>query len=297
MLIMSYGGGGVTEYSIIKGLEASLTNLFDSIELDSGATIFNSDQPMLNRGIASGYDPKYKMGLMTFKFTKDDGTGFLIDQSITIGLNKTLDKFIGWYDFCPGIWVHHAGQLLAIPTMSSQFKIGHTYVFGEQVSQDNINYVCILGFTASNNGQKPLVNSTNFKQINSGKQIFVSWRGKIGQFFGKVYNHLLQFVVNKDNYDGKVVDTIEVNSSTLNYDKMRFSVDSDSVIESTVGNKNYKYFDGSWQSSVPLAGRIRLADNYLLIEGIVENFDTDPSVSLNKQKSITSVKATYRIKK
>lgn len=295
MLMMSYGAEGVQEYSIIKGLESELYALFTDIENDPSPNIFDSDQPLLNRGIAGGYDPKYKMGFMTFNFSKNNN-GVLEDRSITLGLNKMLDKFIGWYNFTPGIWAHHGGNTLSVPVIINPFAIGYAYEFGEIVSDNFKNYICIVPFTSTNNNERPSLNTANFKQLHKSSEIFVHWRGKTGQFYGKVYDNSLEIVVNKDNYDAKAIDTLEFNGSPVNYDTMQFTSDQGSVSEFTLNSRNYKYFDSNWNFNVPLINRQRFVDNYLIIKGIVKNYSTDPTISLDKEKVLLSVKSIYRMK-
>lgn len=295
MLMMSYGAEGVQEYSIIKGLESELYAMFTDIETDPSPNIFDSDQPLLNRGIAGGYDPKYKMGFMTFNFSKNNN-GVLEDRSITLGLNKMLDKFIGWYNFTPGIWAHHGGNTLSVPVIINPFAIGYTYEFGEIVSDNFKNYICIVSFTAVNNNERPSLNTLNFKQLHKSSEIFVHWRGKTGQFYGKVYDNSLEIVVNKDNYDAKAIDNLEFNGSPTNYDIIEFQTDQGSVTETTLNSRNYKFFDSSWNFNVPLINRQRFVDNYLIIKGTVKNYSTDPTISLDKEKVLLSVKSIYRMK-
>ena len=107
MMVLSYNGE-TAELDRLKEIDIEIKNIFDAIDGIPGTTIFNSDQPILGRGISAGYDYRFGMGFITFKFMNANES----KGDLTLGLNKDLNKFVGWYSFAPGIWFQNNGHLL-----------------------------------------------------------------------------------------------------------------------------------------------------------------------------------------
>lgn len=294
-------GGEKNSLSVVKGLDAYFQNVFEAYEDETGSTIFNSDNPMQGYGILSYYDPRFKLGLMTFKINNLQGSKNT-EADFTIAFNRHLDKYIGFMSFTPSHMVHYGNYLLMSKSVRHTIQNSTAYAVGDPIQDSGTfeNYVCIVAFTSGSPATQPSSDPTHWSIMNSVRNIHVAWRNDICKFFGVVYPASLTYVAKSPDLTNICVDNIEVagNDTRLTdvYIENRNESASDTTIRTT--NRNYRYFDGSWWFNLPLTSkRIRLADHYLQVKLQIKNYTgTSITSALNTVKRIMYVKNFLRRK-
>ena len=158
-------GGGIDKTNLVEGIDAYLATIFDEIEAEASPNIFDSDNPITGKGIASVYDSRFQMGLMTFKYSITI-SGRTIERDFSLGFSKELSKYIGFFSFTPGIWVEHNGLLLANKIVRPTILNSTAYIVGDELYDATVlnggNYVCIAAYTSANPAIIPSLDTTNW---------------------------------------------------------------------------------------------------------------------------------------
>lgn len=308
---------GFKEISLAKGLQAFFNNEFNEGD-DTSLTptdIYNTNNytkpelPLMGYGIVGVYDPRYKMSYLTFKYADDK----LIDleneiisitaKDFTIGYSHVANAIVGFYDFTPGIWHNHNDLVLSSNNSKNYVYYGAgmdqtTFNVGDVIKVTDPNnlkdgeYVCIQSVTIdtyppTNPSLNPLFDNTHWTFINKESEIYVqTFNTEYCKFYGKVYDHEIEVIVNPKVEGGVSFLKIQQKSNDNNYDSIYCSTDnqtaSDVNIRST--DRNYRYIDKSWFSSLPLPSNGRLTDHYVKIKFVLKNYITNPTIAKNKNK-------------
>lgn len=291
-------GDGVNPYSTVKGKEAFFATFLDDVETEASPNIFDSDQPMVGRGIVSVYDSRFKMGLMTFKYNKTVA-GVITERDFTIGFSKKLDKYIGSFSFAPGFWIEHNGHLLSTKIVRKMIANSTAYNVGDEL-YDGGNYICILAYTSAASAIAPSADGFHWVSGSLIKNLFVSWRGDICKFYGKVHESYISAVIRSPGRDKICIDNVEVEGNetpfTDVYVSNKYQTGQDLNISTT--NRNYSYIDGSWRFNLPFTSKgARLSDSFIQIKMRVKNYTGDAiTTSNNLVKRIFSIKSFLRKK-
>lgn len=294
---MSYGGA-IDKVAMVEGLSAFFNTVFDNAESESSPNIFDSDNPILGYGICSVYDSRFRAGFMTFKYSRTVDER-VVQQDFTIGFSKNLDKYVGFFNFIPGVRIEHNGMLLSVKVSRELIGSNKEYFLGDDLTYNGINYVNIVGYTTGAVAANELqTNGTNWDAASNINDVYVSWRGDICKFHGIVYPFYIEAVLKDASLDNISVDNLEVAGNETNFTDVFIENGDGAASDENIstGNKNYKYFDGSWRFNLPLKNRrMRLTDHYLKVKMQVKNFLGDDIVtSLNQVKRLFYVKQSYR---
>ena len=302
-LVMTVGGG-IQEVSFIKGLRTFFNNpqLFYASQLDNTYELQNNDTPLMGIGISGVYDPNYKMTYMNFKWVEGEDDEPKYWKNLTVGYHHSRNVFVGFFDLKGAVWQNHNNLVVANKDIQSDLIVADTqYLIGSNVTKNNIEYVCIKDFTTSvpvaANQQPDYVGSiywTKTTQSNETHLLFSTTN--FAKFFGQVYNHDIELVINPKTGKPFSVDNLRQKSNEYNYDTIECTIDDDNVAEST-NNKWYRYIDKSWNSSVPLGSKGRLVDFYLKVKLTFKNYTTNPTNSRNLQKLFEYITSVFREKK
>jgi hypothetical protein len=302
-LVMTVGGG-IQEVSFIKGLRTFFNNpqLFYASQLDNTYELQNNDTPLMGIGISGVYDPNYKMTYMNFKWVEGEDDEPKYWKNLTVGYHHSRNVFVGFFDLKGAVWQNHNNLVVANKDIQSDLIVADTqYLIGSNVTKNNIEYVCIKEFTTSvpvaANQQPDYVGSiywTKTTQSNETHLLFSTTN--FAKFFGQVYNHDIELVINPKTGKPFSVDNLRQKSNEYNYDTIECTTDDDNVAEST-NNKWYRYIDKSWNSSVPLGSKGRLVDFYLKVKLTFKNYTTNPTNSRNLQKVFEFITSVFREKR
>lgn len=298
VLRMSFGGGKQI-LSEVKGMDAFFQVLFDDIEAEAGETIFNSDNPLTGKGIISCYDSRFKLGLMVFKYTRTI-SGKEYEQDFAIGFSKNLDKYVGFFNIRPNHIISHNGNFLMTKQIRTGVDASTAYGIGDELidGTNGFNYVCILPYTSPALKQEPNADSTHWALSSKSNQVYVSWRGDICKFFGIVYPWSITSILQGEHL---AVDGVEVGGNNTWFSDVFIENGSGLASDETiaVSNRNYEYFDGSWQFSLPLKNKLsKLVDNYLQVKLQTKNYSgTSITTSLNLVKRVFYIKQIGRNRK
>jgi hypothetical protein len=196
--------------SIMKGIDSFFKQIPASFEL--------SDNPMFGYGCHGGYDPLSRILFYTFFI---DGS-----TSYTIGINSTIGKFCGMYNFYPKSYITYIEKLLQLEGARTSF-----YVHGV-----NSSYGLFFGV------QKVSSLSIIIKEDSNTAKIFDTFEfiGNDKIFTRIGYDNSLQSIIeNVASYDG---------SGNL-----------------TLLNRNYEFKKKRWFGNFPKVSRERLSDGYLKV--------------------------------
>lgn len=295
--------GATQEISLIKGLQSFFNSVFENQYLPNA--ILSTDTPLVGIGICGTYDPQFKTTFLTFKNYDTNRLGY-VNYDFTVAYNHTKNVIVGFFDFNPAIWHSHNRYLLSAKNISG--PIIHTstqYNIGNELSSYSFalagEYICIYPFLSSSPVQPFETPGTSvmWQKMYGSNDIWTHWTGDLSKFYGRVYPMELEVIVNPNAGHPMTVDNLEIKSSQVNWDTITFSTDVDTAQDVNLanGNRNYRYFDGSWWSNVPYGLKGRLVDNYQRIRFAVKNFAVNPTVSLNKQKLVTFINSVFRIKR
>lgn len=300
MLRMSFDG---RKANFVEGNETLFANLFDNVETEASPSIFDSDNAFNGNGIWSVYDGDRELAYTIFKFNSTNaGTGRVTEQDVAMVFSKNIDKFLGKSSFTPGLAVYHDGYLLASKKARQIIVASESYAAGDEVYDSTATfegtYVCILAYTDAGAAAKPNTLSSNWVRTSGTNEIFVSWRGSICKFFGIVYESYLDIIIKSDGTK-IAVDSSEANGNNTPFSDVYVSNSSQSGSDLNIytGNRNYRYYDGSWWFTLPRAtNRGRLFDSWLRLKMRVKNYVTNPTIAIDAAKRIVSIKSKIRQK-
>lgn len=319
----------VQEISLASGLQAYFNNQFNEGD-DTNLTpsnIYNTNNysmpevPLLGYGIVGVYDPRYKMSYLTFKYADDE----LIDleeeivsitaKDFTIGYSHLLDAIIGFYDFTPGIWHNHNDLVLSANNSKNYVYYGAgmpttTFNIGDVVKVDNDDflnefwgeYVCIKQVTIESYLFDDVLEpaypgSIYWVKINAENEIYLqTFNTDYCKFYGKVYDHEVEVIVNPKADQAFSVLRIQQKSNDTNYTSVYFSTDNQTAQDTNIpsNSKTYRYIDKSYYSSAPLPRNGgRLTDHYVKIKFVLKNYLTNPTIAKNKNKIFQFLKTWF----
>lgn len=323
--LLTMVGNNPTEISLTKGLQVFFNN-----EFNEGATpyiygIYNTNDsykpeiPLLGFGITSVYDPKFKMTYVTFKYQKNNvgrfGEVFQKEsKDFTVGYSHVLNAVVGFYDHNPAIWHNHNDLLLSANNPKFTRFLGDgmqppvSFIIGDVVALSGKEYVCIkeisyvVDYSSIPANELPdYPESIYWKKINSQNQIYIQTFGAdICKFYGKVFNHELEVIVNPKTDIAKTLQNIQMKAVGPNFTDIYCGTDTQTSqdVNITSTNRNYKYTQGAWFSSVPVPSRNgKLTDYYFKIKFVFKNYVTDPTVSKNVQKISQWLKSMFATKR
>lgn len=328
-LMVMTTGGGVQEISLAKGLQVFFNNEFNEGDIFLSDGIYNTNNnsipeiPLLGYGIVGVYDPRYKMSYLTFKYSKDT----LIDleseivtreaKDFTIGYSHVLNAIIGFYDFTPAIWHNHNDLVLSSNNSKNRVYYGSnmpetSFVVGDTVSintntipNTNGEYVCIAPVTIDMyppsvaNKAPDYSGSIYFVKTNEQNEVYLqTFNTEYLKFYGQVYNHELEIIVNPKTELAITPQNIQVKGNSVNYTDVYCDTDAQSSSDLNIAstNRNYRFIDGAWFSSLPLPRNGRLTDYYTKIKYVYKGYISNPTVSKNVNKFVTWIK-TFLIQK
>lgn len=308
--VISFGfGGSVEDTSVLKGMQTFFQNAFTSAQINP-STIYNVDQPLLGNGVVGVYDPIKKTAYLTFKFSslnQMSATGredFLLPQDFTIGIASQISKFIGFFSFTPLIYTEINSRVYAVNAVREALDINTVYDIGYEISKNGDTYVNIFGFATGNAivaPQEPdFAGSLYWRKTSSDNEIVRMFTGEICKFFGIVYPHYIDIVVNPQISGQKSFDHAETYGNEIKYSDVICSTSNQSAsdLNITATNKNYRYYDGKWNFSYPLYNKkARLTDEYMIVRLQMKNWITNIYTSLNVQKRIVYLKTIFRFRK
>jgi len=312
--VLDLNGGGIIEVSQVNGLKGYFDELFLEVlgNTSPTANVVNSqtfaatsDRPLLNVGITSAYDPKFKMTYVTIKFYTREVVPTdkvsNIAKDITIGYYHPRKMFVGLFDWTPAISHTHNQTLFSVknPQMKTRYygvdMASTAFEVGDIVKYLNSEYICIADVTIASYpgtaGQIPdAVASAYWYKINQTNEIWAHNQPKLlGQnpapdylyssFFGQVVDGEVWVPVLADTDNAVSVLNIEQHGNNENvtsiYTETGYDSASDINISST--NRFYKWVYDRICSSLPLSSKgVRLTDAYLLIKFVKKNWSTVP---------------------
>jgi len=226
-----------------------------------------------------------------------------------------LNAFVSFYDHCPAIWHNHNDLVLsannpkATVTYDSHTPDLTDYFVGDTVSIDGLEYLCIKDVTIPTwpgtltpvTGKNPLAPSSQYwVAINKENEIYIQTFGAdLCKFYGKVWDFEHEIIVNPKSDVAITPQSIQVKAIGPNATSVYCSTDnqSSSDVDITSTNRNYRFTDGSWFSSLPLGTDGRLTDYYTKIKFVFKNYVTDPTVSKNTQKVTQWIRTVFMVKR
>lgn len=327
MCIMG-SGGGIQEISLTKGLQSFFNNQFNEGDITAltASQIYNTNNsdtfkelPLMGYGIVGVYDPRYKMSYLTFKYIKDaivdleDELVTLEAKDFTVGYSHVLNVIVGFYDFTPGIYHNHNDLVLSAnnsknyvyygPGMPpTTFNVGDVVRVNDTVANGSHGeYVCIktvtmAGYPTSSVFNPAYPGSLYWTKINNESEIYLqTFNAEYCKFYGKVYDHELEIIVNPRTEGAVSFLNVQMKGSDLNYTSVYCDTDdqssSDISISST--NRNYRYVNKSWLFSLPLSSKGRLKDHYVKVKYVLKNYVTNPTTAINTNKIVQFIKTWF----
>jgi hypothetical protein len=317
-------GSRPQEMSLVKGLQVFFNNEFNEGNINypsSYSAIYNTNNlsvpevPLMGYGIVGCYDPRFKMTYMTFKYVKQDFIGeseqSYVNKDFTIGYNHVLNAFVSFYDNCPAIWHNHNDLVLTANNSKNTKPYNSdmpptTFVIGDTVFVDNVEYICINevyipSYPPASTKDPEYVGSIYWLAINSENQIYLQTFGAdLCKFYGKVWDFEQEIVVNAKTDMAVTAQNIQVKTIGPNATSVYCDTDNQSSSDLNISstNRNYRFIDGAWFSSLPLDKlRGRLTDYYVKIKFVHKNYLTNPTVSKNTQKVTQWLKTMFVTKR
>lgn len=261
---------GLSYESIKKGKKKFMNSL--------NRELANYDNPVMGKGIAGGWDPKYKCFYMNFRdYTTAGITRNVLDQCCAF--DTILDNFIGEHTIHCGMFMNTADMMFTARSDKYPALIhGQVYVPGNIAydSADGFNYICILGLTY-NAATHPAADATHWTPLYSGKNIWVHQGGNAGKFFGLVYPSILEYVNCITSDSAKVYDNQRFICNSFMFNNLLYSNSWQSFSEDIVDrnnnllNKDFEMRDRIWIGSYPFTNSGRLVDTYVRVRGTYEN--------------------------
>lgn len=319
-------GSKPEEISLVKGLQVFFNSEFNEGR-NTTNRIYNTndltilEKPLLGYGIVGVYDPQFKMTYLTFKFdyklyaSATDDLDSVITKDFTLGYSHILNAIVAFYDNCPAIWHNHNDLVLSsnngkfTQEYGDEMPVNTSFIVGGTVKVLDTEYLCILPVTIASypgtltpvTGTNPLAPSSQYwVAINKQNEVYLNNVGEICKFYGKSWDHLLEVVVNAKSDVAVTPQNIQFKTIGSNWTSLVATTDnqaaSDLNISST--NRNYRYIDKAWFSSLPLDGlKGRLTDYYVKITFTFKNYVTDPRTSKNIQKVSQFLKTFFVTRK
>jgi hypothetical protein len=285
--------------SELRGMDAFLQNLFTEVEAEAGDTIFNSDNPLTGKGIISCYDSRFKLGLMVFKYFITVGDK-IIERDFGIGFSKNLDKYVSFFNLKPNHMISHNGHFLMTREVRTFILSSTSYnLFDELYDTTTLEqYVCILSYTSAFIPFDVASDPTHWVLASKLNNVHVGWRGDICKFFGIVYPWNITPVLQGDHL---AADAVEVAGNNTRYSDVFIENEEGSASDEGIsaGNKNYEYYDGNWNFSLPLKNKkSKLVGNYLKVKLQTKNYVGNAvTTSLNLVKRVFYIKEITRKRK
>jgi len=308
------------EMSMIKGLQVFFNSEFNEGNITSGYKIYNTNDlsveeaPLLGHGIVGTYDPTFKMTYLTFKYENKDNTAGVISEinrDFTLGYNHILNAFVTFTDCTPAIWHNHNDLVVSAnnPKNTKAYNASMastSFVVGDTVKVANVEYICIKNVTIASypgtltptTGTNPLAPSSNsWVAINKTNEIYLqNFGAELCKFFGKVWDFEQEVVVNFKTDMAVTPQNIQVKTIGANATSIYFDTTSQSASDFDISstNRNYRFIDESWFSSVALDRlKGRLTDYYVKIKFVHKNYVTNPTVAKNTQRVVQWLKTFF----
>jgi hypothetical protein len=134
-------------------------------------------------------------------------------------------------------------------------------------------------------------------KINAENEIYLqTFNTDYCKFYGKVYDHEVEVIVNPKADQAFSVLRIQQKSNDNNYTSVYFSTDDQSAQDTNIpsNSKTYRYIDKSYYSSAPLPRTGgRLTDHYVKIKFVLKNYLTNPTIAKNKNKIFQFLKTWF----
>jgi len=320
-------GSKPEEMSMIKGLQVYFNNEFNEGNVTfptAFSKIYNTNNliipelPLLGYGIVGTYDPRFKMTYLTFKYNANNagftGEGLfetIVNKDFTLGYNHILNAFVSFYNFCPAVWHNHNDLLLSVnnPKSTKAYNLAMpptTFVIGDTVMYNGLEYICIkeviIAVYPGTSGQEPdFPGSIYWLAINKENEIYLQTFGaELCKYYGKVWDHEIEMVIPFKTTNAVTPKNIQMKAMGPNWTSLYAFTDDqqsqDVNISST--NRNYRWIDKSWFSSLPLPKKNgRLTDYYVRLIFSYKNYTTNPTVAKNIQKVSQFLKTFFDIRK
>lgn len=197
-------GGGIIELSTIKGLIAFFAN-------GVHGNVITHDNPVNKMGISAAYDSRFREVLMTFKgvshFNPNSPFEQLADTHFTIGFNNLYKYFSALYSFVPGTMIEFNNRFLSPFEGFAPSIVGNTsYVVGNEVSENDDNYVNILSYTTPPVPIQPASDTTHWIRGSTSQDVYMHNIGDVAKFYGIVRDNYVRLVVNANRGIPKIFD-------------------------------------------------------------------------------------------
>ena len=303
-------GSKPEEMSMIKGMQVFFNNQFNEGNVGypgQGGAIYNtnnldvSEIPLMGYGIVGCYDPIFKMTYLTFKYDEYNLAAGPIETRVsrdfTLGYNHVLNAFVSFFDNCPAIWHNHNDLVLTANNGKftkpyNIFMPSTDFVIGDTVSENGIEYICIKDVTiTSYPGAATKIpsypSSIYWLAINTQNEIYLqNFGADLCKFYGKLWSHEIEVVVNAKSDVAVSPQNIQFKTVGPNWTDIECSTEDQTSQDQNISatNRNYRWIDKSWFSSLPLPTNGRLTDYYVKIKFTFKNYVTSPTTAKNTQK-------------
>jgi hypothetical protein len=128
LLVSLNNGMKFSQESIVKGIDSYLVNTVPN-------NIDSFDNPTLDYGVISGYDPREKMVYITFRMNGFDET---------VGINIKSNKFVGFFDFQPRLYFSFRDYMYAVINNSKTIHQHGTGTIGSYHGVTKDRYFTII---------------------------------------------------------------------------------------------------------------------------------------------------------
>lgn len=281
-------GTEIIPLSILEGMHSFFNNTV------VGPDIASNDNPVAGKGIAGGYEPRFKRVLMSFKGMS--GGRF---ADFTMMFDTIKKQFGGFMDIAPGLMTEFNNELYSIaPERYDPVGPLVTYSVGDLASEGNENFVCILAYTSAIIPIQPSADFTHWVRCSASNDIFIHNKSEIGRFYNIIYAGKVTFVVNAEVELEKIFENFRWKGNDKFFTKVVTRTSSQQGTDDNIsGSKEYEFRNKGWFSSVPLddTNFDRMQDYYMEVECTKDNrVNGDPLLSSNEKMVLLSVKTWYR---
>ena len=106
------------------------------------------------------------------------------------------------------------------------------------------------------------------------------------KFYGKTWSHELEVIVNPRTEIAVSPQNIQFKGNETNWTDVYAYTDDQSAQDVNISatNRNYRWIDKAWFSSLPFSRKGRLTDYYVRIKFVYKGYVTYPTISKNVQK-------------
>jgi len=309
-------GSKPEEMSMVKGLQVFFNSEFNEGNITTGYKIYNTNDlseeevPLMGYGIVGTYDPTFKMTYLTFKYeSRDNNSGAVseISKDFTLGYNHILNAFVSFTDCTPGIWHNHNDLVVSAnnPKSSKPYNASMpstSYVIGDVIHVGNREFICIKDLTipsyppADPTKNPEYVGSIYWVLINKTNEIYLqNFGAELCKFYGKVFPHTMEIIVNAKTDIAVTPQNIQFKGIGANWTDITATTDDQTATDASISstNRNYRYIDKAWYSSLPLPTNGRLTDYYVKINFSFKNYVTNPTVAKNVQRVLQWLKTSF----